>query len=172
MIITISGLTGSGKNTLGEAIAQELNLRVVCPTFKDLAKKEGISLMEFQKKAMKDKNIDKKFDTMLKDQAKHGNCVVTTWLGAWMVKSDLRIYVFSPLELRAMRVAKRDGISVTQAKKHIIARDNNNRKRYMKVYGIDIDGMDTFDVCLNNSKFTKQQLLDIALEIIKIKGLR
>ena len=68
MIIAISGLTGSGKNTLGELLAKKLGYHLVCPTFKDLAEKEGISLMEFQKKAEKDPNIDRKFDQLLKEQ--------------------------------------------------------------------------------------------------------
>ena len=58
MIIAISGLTGSGKNTLGELLAKRLGYKLVCPTFKDLAAKEGVSLMEFQKKATKDPDID------------------------------------------------------------------------------------------------------------------
>lgn len=53
MIIAVSGLTGSGKNTLGELLSKELGYTLVCPTFKDLAAKEGITLMEFQKKAEK-----------------------------------------------------------------------------------------------------------------------
>ena len=171
MIIAISGLTGSGKNTLGEYLAGALDLKLVCPTFKDLAKKEGISLMDFQKRAEKDPNIDKKFDAELKGQAKN-NCVVTTWLGPWMVNADLRVYVFAPKEVRAERVAKRDSVSAQQAKKHIKERDEENRKRYLKVYGIDIYDTSNFDVCLSSANFSKEEMRDAVLEIIKIRGLK
>ncbi len=170
MIIAVSGLTGSGKNTLGEQLAKALGLKLVCPTFKDLAKREGVSLMEFQKRAEKDPNIDKKFDAELKAQAK-SNCVVTTWLGPWMVNADLRVYVFAPLDVRAERVAKRDGISVKEAEKHILERDERNRKRYLKVYGIDIYETSGFDVCISNETFSKEQTRDAILEIIKIRKL-
>ena len=53
MIIAISGLTGCGKNTLGELLAKELGYKIVSPTFKDLADREGISLIDFQKKSRK-----------------------------------------------------------------------------------------------------------------------
>jgi len=129
MIIAISGLTGSGKNTLGELVAKKLGYKLICPTFKDLAAKEGISLMEFQKKAEKDHDIDKKFDAVLKEMVAktNGNCVVTTWLGPWIVDTDLNIKVSAPLGVRAKRVAKRDEITLEEAKKHVKARDEENR---------------------------------------------
>lgn len=167
MIITISGLTGCGKNTLGELLAKELGYTQVCPTFKDLAQEQGIELMEFQKKAEKDPNIDKKFDEVLKKQASKGNCVVTTWLGPWMVDADLRITLFAQKEIRAQRIGKRDGMSEKDAIKHLNARDDNNRKRYKKIYNIDIDDQDRFDACLNSGKYKPEQLLRIVLAIIK-----
>ncbi|VVC03005.1 Putative adenylate kinase [Candidatus Bilamarchaeum dharawalense] len=168
MIIAVSGLTGSGKNTLGELLAKKLGYKLVCPTFKDLAAKEKISLMEFQKKAEKDHDIDKKFDAILKEQAT-GNCVVTTWLGPWIVEADIRIKVTAPLEVRAERVAKRDGMTLTQAKKHVKERDEENRMRYKKVYGIDIYDESKFDAILDNSNKTPEQLLEIALDMVRAK---
>ncbi len=169
MIIAVSGLTGSGKNTLGELLAKELGYMLVCPTFKDLAKKEGISLMEFHKKAEKDPDIDKKFDELLKEQAK-SNCVVTTWLGPWIVDADIRIKVVASLQTRAERIAKRDGMTVEEAKKHIQQRDDNNRKRYKKLYGIDIDNEDIFDAVLNSGINNPQQLLKESMALIKKRG--
>jgi CMP/dCMP kinase len=169
MIIAISGLTGSGKNTLGELLAKELGYRLVCPTFKDLAAKEGIPLMEFQEKAGKDPDIDRKFDAALKEQAAGGNCVVTTWLGAWMVEADVRIRVFAPLKIRGERIAKRDSMDVKEAITHVKARDEGNRKRYGKLYRIDIYEDDLFDACLNSGIHPPEKLLEMSLAIIKAK---
>ncbi|MFH1520477.1 MAG: (d)CMP kinase [Candidatus Micrarchaeota archaeon] len=174
MIIAVSGLTGSGKNTLGELLAKKLDYALVCPTFKDLAAKEGISLMEFQKKAEKDHNIDKKFDAILKEMVvkTDGNCVVTTWLGPWIVDADFRIKISAPLEIRAVRVANRDKMTVAQATKHVKERDEENRQRYLKVYGIDIYDESKFDAVLDNSDKTPEQILDMALIVIKTKSSR
>ncbi len=169
MIIAISGLTGSGKNTLGELLAKELGYRLICPTFKDLALKEGIPLMEFQKKAEKDPDIDRKFDAILKEQAAGGNCVVTTWLGAWMVDADVRIRVFATMKTRGERIAKRDSMPLDKAIAHIKARDEGNRKRYQKLYGIDIYEDDLFDACLNSGLHRPENLLEMTLAIIKAK---
>lgn len=168
MIIAVAGLTGSGKNTIGEMLADRLGFKLVCPTFKDLASKEGISLMEFQKKAEKDQDIDKKFDAVLKEQAT-GDCVVTTWLGAWIVEADVRIKVFASEEIRAGRIAKRDGMGLKEALKHLRERDARNRKRYMKVYGIDIYDDRNFDALLNSGIYKPEELLEISLAIISAK---
>lgn len=154
MIIAISGLTGSGKNTLGELVAKELGYKLVCPTFKDLAEKEGISLMEFQKKAENDPDIDRKFDAVLKEQAQ-GNCVVTTWLGPWIVDADLRIKLSAPAEVRAERIADRDSMTREEAVEHVHDRDESNRSRYKKLYGIDIYSEDVFDAVLDSGKNTQ-----------------
>jgi CMP/dCMP kinase len=169
MIIAISGLTGSGKNTLGELLAKRLGYRLVCPTFKDLAAKEGISLMEFQEKAAKDPDIDRKFDALLKEQASPGNCVITTWLGPWMVDADVRIKVKVADKIRAERIAKRDSMTLVQALEHIKKRDGQNRERYRKLYGIDIDDEKKFDAVLDGARNPPQKLLEMALTIINSK---
>jgi len=167
MIISISGLSGSGKDTLGKALSEKLGLRLVSPTFKDLAEKEGISLLEFQKKAEKDPDIDKKFDEYLKEEAEKGDCIFTTWLSPWMVKSDLKVNVFAPFDIRAERLAKRDGISVEDARKHIEEREKENRERWKKLYGIDIFDTSIFDVCLSSARFKPDELAEIIEKIVK-----
>jgi len=169
MIITISGLTGSGKNTLGELLAKKLGYRLVCPTFKDLAAREGVPLMEFQKMAEEDPEIDRKFDALLKEEAAKGKCVVTTWLGPWMVDADVRIKIRVADRIRAERIAKRDGMAPKDALAHLLERDERNRKRYMKLYGIDIDDEKIFDAVLDGGKDTPGKLLRQALAAIKSK---
>lgn len=169
MIIAVWGLTGAGKNTLGKLLAEKLGYRMVCPTFKDIAEEEGVSLMEFQKMAEKDERIDRKFDEFLKKECAKGDSVVTTWLGPWMVDADVRIKIHVPDEERARRIAKRDKMSPEDAMNHIRERDDNNRKRYKAVYDIDIDNEDRFDACLNGGIYEPHQLLEIALAVIKQK---
>ena len=167
MIISISGLTGCGKNTLGEAIAKEFRLRMVAPTFKDLAKKEGVSLMEFQKRAEKDPNIDLKFDELLKEEAAKGDCVVTTWLGSWMVDADFKIYLYASEKIRAERITKRDGMTNEEALKHVKKRDDSNIMRYKKLYKIDITDTSKFDLVLDTDKLTKEQTKEVVLRELR-----
>ncbi len=169
MIITIAGFGGSGKTTLGKILAQKLGYSVISPSFKELAKKEKISLIEFQKKAEKNKNIDLKFDEYLKNEAKKGNCVITTWLSPWMVNADLRVWLFASIEVRAKRVAKRDNISIHEAKNMLKKRENQNRKRYLKLYNVDIFDTNIFDVLFNSAKFSPKEITEIIAKIVEIK---
>ncbi|MEM4359914.1 MAG: cytidylate kinase family protein [Candidatus Bilamarchaeaceae archaeon] len=168
MIIAVWGLTGAGKNTLGALIAKRLGYRLVCPTFKDLAAKEGISLMDLQRRAEKDKSIDLKFDSLLREEATKGDCVVTTWLGPWIVNADVKIKINVPLEIRAQRIAKRDGMSIKDALEHVRERDESNRKRYLSLYKIDITDESIFDAVLDGKK-PPEELLKDSLKIIKMK---
>jgi len=169
MIIAISGLTGCGKNTLGELLAKKLGYKLVCPTFKDLAEREGVSLMEFQERAKKDRDIDKRFDAMLKEEAQ-GDCVVTTWLGPWIVDADLRIRLNAPLETRAERIAERDGMKLEDALQHVKERDEGNRERYKRIYNIDIYDESVYDATLDSGKYRPEELLVMVLEIIEKRG--
>lgn len=169
MIIAIAGFAGSGKTTLGRALAKKLGYRMVSPSFKDLAAKEGVSLMEFQKKAEKDRSIDLKFDDYIKEEAKKGNCVITTWLGPWMSKADLRVWLFAPPGVRAKRIAERDKTSIANAGKQIKMRENQNRRRYLKLYRIDIFDTSDFDVSFNSSKFSPEEMADAIVKIMEIR---
>ncbi len=169
MIIAISGFTGSGKNTLGKLMAQRMDYRHICPTFKDLAEKEGVSLMEFHRMAENDPEIDRKFDDFLKEESSKGNCVVTTWLGPWMVDADLRIRLFANAKIRGERISERDEMTEEEAENHVLERDQRNIDRYLKLYGIDITDYQIFDLCLNSGVYKPEELLSISMDALKKK---
>ena len=170
MIITIAGLSGSGKNTVGEIVAEKLRLRLVDPTFKTLAEERRMDLMEFHRKAEKEHNIDKNFDAALIAEVEKGPCVVTTWLAPWMVlNADLRVWISASQHARAARVAARDGMTREQALAHLAERDASNRTRYLDVYRIDIYDHSDFDIVINSEKFKPEEAADIIIEAAAAK---
>ncbi len=164
MIIAISGMSGSGKNTVGEKVAKALRLRTVEYTFKDYARERGISLMEFQKLANQDSSIDRDFDRRLVANASRGNCVVTTWLGPWMVKkASLRVWLEAGERVRAKRISKREGMPAPKALAHLRKRDRDNIARYKKLYGINIQDRGVFDVIVNTEGFLPDEIAGIVV---------
>ncbi|VVB57058.1 Cytidylate kinase [uncultured archaeon] len=160
-IIAISGFAGSGKNTVGGQVAKRLGWRMVEPTFKTLAAREGISLMQFQQKAKQDPDIDKKFDAALQEECAGGKCVVSTWLGPWMAPGKpFRVWLDVKEEVRAKRLTGRDGMDLPQAASHIRQRDADNRVRYKKVYGIDISSHAGFDLVIRAEAKSPSELAD------------
>ena len=171
MIICISGLSGSGKNSVGKLVAAKLGMRLVDPTFKTIAAKKKMDLLDFHKKAEHEHSIDKKFDAALVASAKKGNCVVSTWLGPWMVKNaDIRVWLYAPASARASRVAKRDGMSPQEAARHISERDESNRLRYLEIYKIDIYDHSGFDLVINSEKYLPAASAEIIATAARTKG--
>ncbi len=124
-----------------------------------------------RRKAEADHGIDKKFDEELMRQAKGGSCVVTTWLGPWMVKdADIRVWLYAPSQARAERVAKRDGMGAEEAERHIADRDESNRHRYLEIYKIDIYDHSGFELVINSEKFLPQESAEIIIAAAKAKG--
>ncbi|NYZ76582.1 cytidylate kinase family protein [Candidatus Micrarchaeota archaeon] len=170
MIICVSGLAGSGKNTVGEIVAKKLNLDEVKLSFKDEAKRENVDLMTVQKEATKNESYDRELDREIVKRAKKGNCVVMTWLGPWIVKNaDLRVWLNVSERERAKRVARRDRMSLKKALEHIRKRDDNNRRRYRRYYGIDIMDHSIFDLEINSDVFNPQQIAGIVIKAAEAK---
>ncbi len=171
MIIAISGKAGSGKSSVGARVAQILKLRVVSHSFKTLAEKSGKTLMQVQEEAAANPDIDKDMDEMIKAEAAKGDCVVVTWLGPWIVRHpDLRVWLDATDETRAARIAGRDRMGDKAALEHIKKRDADNRERYLKLYGIDIDDRSEFDIVLNSGKFSIEQLAQMIANAAVVKG--
>ncbi len=171
MIIAISGKAGSGKSSVGERVAQILGLRVVSHSFKTLAQKTGKTLMEIQKEAASNPAIDKDMDEIIRSEAAKGDCVVVTWLGPWIVKHpDLRVWLDATDQTRAARISGRDGMGERAALEHIRKRDADNRKRYLALYGIDIEDRNEFDITLNSGKFSIEQLAQMITAAARVKG--
>jgi CMP/dCMP kinase len=165
MIITIAGLSGSGKNSVGAIVAKRLGLRLIDPTFKTLAEERRMDLMEFHRKAEKEHSIDRDFDAQLIDATKAGNCVVSTWLGPWMIlNADLRVWLSASQHSRAQRISGREGMAQEQALAHIAERDASNRTRYLDIYRIDIYDHSDFDLVVNTEKFRPEQSAEIIVQ--------
>lgn len=160
--ICISGLSGSGKNAAGEALARMLGLRVISFSFKDEARRSGTSLMEIQKRANASAKMDRALDAKIAAAASTGNCVVTTWLGPWFVKNAyLRVWLKAGERERAKRISVRDKMPFASALAHVRKRDADNIKRYKKYYKIDITNHDNFDLIIDSSRFAPGQIAKI-----------
>jgi cytidylate kinase len=170
MIITISGQIGAGKSTLAREIAKRFNLKHISAgeIMRKMAEKHEMSLMEFSKFAELNSWIDRVIDEKQKKLAEKGNCVVEGRISAHFLKPELRIFLIAPLEIRARRIAERDNISggIRKAIELIQKREESERKRYKKIYHIDFDSFENYDVILNTGVFNQNQLIDIVSAII------
>ncbi len=170
-VITLSGPHGTGKSTYAKALAKALGLRYVCAgeLFRDLAKERGMSLEEFSSLAAKDPGIDKMIDERTKAEAEKGGVVIDAQLGAWIVKdlAQARLLLSAPDEIRFKRIAERDGTSILEARKETQAREEIQKQRYKKYYGIDVDDLSIYDLKIDTSQHSVDETTSLIIESVK-----
>ncbi len=164
MIVTVSGPIGSGKTTVARAIASRFKLCHISAgeVFRALAKERGMTLAEFSKYAEEHHEVDRLVDERQVELAKRGNAVVDGRLTAWLLpEAEIKIWLKAPLEVRAERVAKREGISYEQALKETKLREKSEAKRYREIYGIDLHDLSPYDIVLNTSLYEAEDVIEI-----------
>ncbi len=171
LVIAVSGQAGSGKTTHAKLIAETFSLRYVSTgmIFRSIAKERGISLIELHKLAESDDSIDRYVDEKAKEEALKGNVVVEGHLTAWILRdiADVKIYLKADLRERARRIAERDGKSFEEALREIMFREESNRKRYLKIYGIDICDLSIFDLVIDTTKLPKEAVAKVIRTFIQ-----
>ena len=169
LTITVSGPACSGKSTGAKAIAKALRLKYVYvgKIFRDIAKRRGLSLEEFS--ALREKEVDWEADKRTLKLAMKGNVVLDGRLTGWVAGdwADLKIYYECPLEIRAERAAERDKKSKEEALRDIKKRDEEDNKKYKKLYGIDLFDKSIYDLIIDNSKFSLKDAKTIPVKLVK-----
>ncbi|MCD6575673.1 MAG: cytidylate kinase family protein [Nanoarchaeota archaeon] len=167
--ITVSGLSGSGKSTIGKAIANAfgLKLKSMGDIFRELAKEKGIPIEKFSK--IRSEEVDIELDKKTLELAKKGNIVLIGRLTGWVAgdNADVKLWIDCEDEVRFSRVAKREGISVEEAKKRILERDSADAKRYEELYGVDVNDKSIYDILFDNTTATYEEAITKPVEAIK-----
>ncbi len=179
MIITISGTPGSGKSTVGKAIAKELGLKHCSAGdfMREMAEAKGISLMELTKQAAKDTSIDKEIDERTKHLALKDNFVIDSRLAFHFIPKAIKIFLKADPKVAAKRTWK----DIVEMKRHteqqlksekevfdaILSRQKEEIGRFKKYYGIDFLDSKNYDFVLDTTNLTLEQSIQKVLDFIK-----
>ncbi|MCL4381821.1 cytidylate kinase family protein [Candidatus Marsarchaeota archaeon] len=161
--ICISGLASSGKTALGEILAERLNILHIKESYKDSTNgdEEIISLLK-ELTAKNDKKFAEIFDNKVRALADQGNCVVTTWLGSWIIKdATIRVWLNASIEERARRRAKKNNTKYASTLSFIRDYDRLTINHFENVYGIDVTKHGIFDLELNTEKLSIDEMVEI-----------
>ncbi|MES2614681.1 MAG: cytidylate kinase family protein [Bdellovibrionota bacterium] len=162
MRIAISGHSGCGNTTATKNVGNALELKIVNYTFRDLACDLKVSFEQIHKEAATNLIYDYLTDlTLIRNALANKDIVIGTRLAAWLMDAELRIWLHAPLEARASRISLREsekGSNYEQILYKTLKRDEQNRKRYLRLYGLDIDDHSDFDVTINTEKLTADQV--------------
>jgi len=166
LLITISGLPGSGTTTISHLVAGALHLDRVPggEVFRQLAAESGMSLAEFGEHAQHHPEIDRELDDRLEARAREGGCVIESRLAGWLASRAALVAVRTWIDcdevVRAARVAERDGTSPEQAQRDNAERAALEHARYHAVYEIDLEDRSPYDLLLDSSTAPATALAD------------
>jgi CMP/dCMP kinase len=174
MFITIAGDLGSGKSSVGKLLAKQLNYRFlsVGDFMGELAKEQGLSLIELSQKAQEDEG---KTDSLLDQKQivfgkQNDNVVFDSRLGWHFIPHSLKIYLQVDLDIAAKRIYldkredEKENTSIEKTKEYMIKRKESERKRYKKYYNLDYDDPGHFDIIINTSN---KNILEVAKKILE-----
>jgi CMP/dCMP kinase len=179
--IVISGWPAVGKTTIAAEIAREFDFKVYNggDILKLLAGDRGYSTSgndwwdtEQAKKFMAERKanlyFDKQVDQKLVEIVRLGKAVITSYTLPWLVQDAIKFWLKGSQDNRAKRMAKRDNLSLLQAKKIIKIRDDENKDIYRKLYGFNFGkDLNVFDFSLNTDLVDLDSLVEISKIIIR-----
>lgn len=170
MLITISGLPGSGTTTVSRLVAAQLGLDRLPggEVFRQLAVEAGMSLADFGVHAQHHPEIDIELDRRLEQRARQGDCVIESRLAGWLVTRAglpaVRTWIDCAEGVRAARVALREGIAPADAAVDNQVRTDLEHARYRAVYGIDLADRTTYDLLLDSTSTPAEELADTIVD--------
>ncbi|MFO8020364.1 MAG: cytidylate kinase family protein [Promethearchaeia archaeon] len=175
MIITISGLHGTGKSSVGKAIANQLNYDYYSTgqAFRDLAEEKGLTLEEFSEYVENNPEIDEQLDKKVLRIAKEGDIVIDSQLGGHLLQdiADFKVLLTAPLEIRVKRMSDRDGTPYEAKLKETKIRERSEYERFKELYGYDLRDKEQlkkiYDLIVSTEGVSKKKVIEKIMAALK-----
>lgn len=178
MRITISGKAGSGKSTVAKLLSEklELNHYSIGDLMRVMAVEKGMTLLELNKLAEKDKSIDFELDNKLKELGKtKDNFVVDGRLAAFFIpNAEIKVFLKTDDKVRAGRIMKdkrqhEKSKSLKEAIANIKKREESEKKRYKKYYGVGYTDKKLYNFIIDTTRLAPEQVVEKIMEFVKSK---
>lgn len=184
MIISFNGDHGSGKSTIAKKVAEAL----CCPRyymgqiFRDMAKERGLTLEEFEKICSENPDFDKKVDERVIELAKQSSEFVIESRTAWyFIPDSIKIYlkvdekeaahrVFQEMYSSEHRQNEAQELNTKEkVRESLQKRQKNDDERYKKYYGINIREEKNYDLVLDTTNLSVEEVFEKVMGFIKTK---
>jgi cytidylate kinase len=170
VLLTISGFAGSGKTTVAKGLSRKLGYAHVSAgdAFRELARERALTLEQLSKLAETEPEIDQMVDQRQAELAQScEHAVVDGRLSGWVLTADIAVWLKAPLEVRAERIAGREGKRQATALNETRLRDSSETVRYRTFYGIDVTTLDIYDLVINTIHWDQYAIIAIIAQAVK-----
>ena len=168
MHISITGDLGSGKSSVAKVLCERLGYKYFSTGLiqRTLGLKNGMNTLEFNKYTDDNKEIDDYIDQHLKDINKSSDLYVLDSRLAWFfIEKSFKVYLLTFNQIAAHRIindTKRIGepnaADVNKKIEDSEERRNIENKRFEKNYGAKFDLLHNFDLVIDTSYATLEQV--------------
>ena len=170
IVVTISGLHGTGKTTYARVLAKKFGLRHVSAgqLFRQIAVERGVSLAELSRLAAMREEMDLLVDAQTKKAAEEGNVIIDGLLAGWMAddQADIKVFLTASDPVRFKRIARREKASYEDAKRATMAREDYERERFKRYYNLEIEDRSIYDVVLNTELLPLNPTINVLWKLI------
>ncbi|MGB2842936.1 MAG: AAA family ATPase [Halobacteriota archaeon] len=171
MRITISGLPGSGTTTVAKLLSKELSMELISAgkMFRQIANEKNLQLEQFSELAENNADFDRRIDEKQGEEAmKRENVIVEGRLSGFFVPdADLKIWLKAPVEVRARRIAGREGTTYEEALYAMKNRERSEHKRYETYYGINLGDLSIYDLVIDSSRWSEKDIVAMIIKAVK-----
>jgi len=176
VIITISGAPGSGKSSVAKALALRLGLRhySVGDLRRRLARERGLTIDEYNRLGESTDETDRTPDEY---QARLGReedgFIIDSRLGFHFIPHSFKVRLDVDPQAGAERIfraerakehAERRYSSAAEVRNADAAREASDRKRYQMYYGISYEDDRHYDLIVDTTNRTAEEVVDIIAE--------
>lgn len=167
-IITITGDHASGQGTLSNNLQAKLNYEIYRngQYVRRLAQEKGMSIVEFQTFLNEHPDLDRQIEKSAAEYAStRDNLIIDAKLGWYAIPNSFKVYLKVNIEVAVKRAfedsARKDTESFTsleEAREKILYRHNEETKRWKEEYKVDRDDMSNYDLVLDTTNLTPDEV--------------
>lgn len=165
-VVTISGLPGTGKTTVARLLQKRLHLKYVYAgkIFRELAEKHGMTLEQFGVHCEEHPEVDRELDDHQVKLLKQGNILLEGRIAGWLAVRNhvpaMKVWLSADPTVRTARIVKRESGDLEKRRREIEERERCEAARYKKYYGIEVNDTSIYDVIVDTSVLTPEQIVD------------